>query len=215
MKYRTHRERVKAATLDCERNGEKLNIFKREARVEFYLIEDLQKSATECATRIEQAMQNGKYRTKAGLTDAMIQKRRYEAFAEALSVIIEIAMNRIWAGDYSGVTRMIPEHELMRAARAAKVSPKLKQIVEKMLNAGKDIMENNEDINIEIDELAEDIGIDMDTRDKMKGLHKDRISEKTIESAISELDKAFDDSRERAVAEKNGNTPNIPPTRLN
>lgn len=191
---RSHRSRVKAAQAIIPSLPEKISIFDREAFVEFFLLEDIEKLYTYRYKKV----QNKKKETREG---AFYQKKQLEKIHYLLYMLkkcIEVMEGKIDDGAYSDVWKAIHEHQLMVAAGNLKYLDNLVSLIETMLgDIDKEALElakKKRDADEFMDELEDH---DANAR-RVYGLP----SESEIEEVIEEVEVAIPDS-------KKNNKPNI------
>jgi hypothetical protein len=126
---RSHRARVKQANEYIKNSSERISIFDREAFVEFFLLEDIER-----LYKIRQSkVSSRKPETKEGI---FYQKKQREKIAYLLYMLkscIEIMFGKISEGRYSDVWKAIHEHALMVAAGREKYLDQLISLTEGML----------------------------------------------------------------------------------
>ncbi len=125
----SHRYRVQRANALIRRLGEQVSIFDREAFVEFFLLEDIDRL-------YRSRYQKVKDRDPATREGIFFQKKQLEKMhylIYMLTACIEVLNMKIDVGSYSDVWKAIHEHQLMVAAGNMKYLDNLVKMTEIML----------------------------------------------------------------------------------
>lgn len=180
---RSHRTRVKQANETLKNHPrykhERINIFDREAFVEFYLLEDIVKLYT---MRLENEM---KYvaQGRAGQKGNLSNIKKFTSVINIINAAMEVARASIDSADYSKVWSAIPEHALMYAANSVKHLPALRKLAIKMLRDLSDDESMAEEMSQGINEDLDDLESHEKNVRAVKGISEPETQE-TIEDII-------------------------------
>ena len=151
----SHRDRVARANEFVRKSPEKMSLIDREAVVEFYLLEDIER-LLEYRLQTEQQTV---YQTRAG---QLAQSRKIAKYTAAINVfrsMIEVSISQIHDGQYKDVWSNIPEHALMFAAGNTKNLKKLCEMAPKSLrdifDDANEAIEMHEGLQEALDELED------------------------------------------------------------
>ena len=164
MKIRSHAERVKKANEYVKKfraEGKSINIFDREAIVEYLLLEDLCNYAKDNVVELS---------SKGGRLAASTKAREYAALAKGLQTLTEVVYLKIQNGEYSSVWKMIPEHILMKMARSQKYLTQFIAIVTDMLKESKNDMQFAEFGYQKVDEEIDRIEAEIKNMDEINSV---------------------------------------------
>lgn len=125
----SHSARVKRANEYCKNSAEKISIIDREAIVEHFLLEDIERL---CKARLVRII-NSPNETSYGKRSGIAAERLLRATLHIITSAIEVSKNKIILGRYKDVWRAIPEGALMRAAKNMKYLDKMRSMLEELL----------------------------------------------------------------------------------
>ena len=128
---RSHRARVIAANEEVKRRPEKITIFDREALVEFYLLEDIERLYK---FRLEREVAKNPD-TPHGIKMKELNIELFANFINVFKSAAETAWGLIDNGNYKAVWRSIPEHQLMIASNSTKYLRKLAELANDILSS--------------------------------------------------------------------------------
>lgn len=128
---RSHRARVVAANEEVKRRPEKITIFDREALVEFYLLEDIERLYK---FRLEREVAKNPD-TPHGIKMKELNIELFANFINVFKSAAETAWGLIDNGNYKAVWRSIPEHQLMIASNSTKYLRKLAELANDILSS--------------------------------------------------------------------------------
>ena len=126
----SHGFRVKRAKEYVKNSPEKISIIDREAIVEFYLLEDIQRLYV---YRLNRAIQSPPRQTRDGAMSGASTQKILRSTLHLIQSAIEIAEDKINTGRYSDVWKAIPEGALMHAAGNLKYLEKMKEMLSELL----------------------------------------------------------------------------------
>lgn len=126
----SHGFRVKRAKEYVANSPEKISLIDREAIVEFYLLEDIQRLYI---YRLNKAIQSPPSQTRDGAMSSAMTQKILQSTLHLIKSAIEVAANKINMGSYSDVWKAIPEGALMRAASNIKYLEKMKEMLSDLL----------------------------------------------------------------------------------
>lgn len=126
----SHAERVKRAQRLIDQMPERISIFDREAFVEFFLLEDIERLYRYRYQKVE----SRKPITPEGIFAQKKQLEKMHYLIYMLVKCIEIMHGKLDEGAYSDVWKAIPEHQLKMTANNFKYLDRLIEITEDMLN---------------------------------------------------------------------------------
>lgn len=175
MKIRSHAERVKKANEYVKKfraEGKSINIFDREAIVEYLLLEDLCNYAKDNVVEMRAIVEGKgkKLSSKGGRLAASTKAREYAALAKGLQTLTEVVYLKIQNGEYSSVWKMIPEHILMKMARSQKYLMQFIAIVTDMLKESKNDMQFAEFGYQKVDEEIDRIEAEIKNMDEINSV---------------------------------------------
>ncbi len=147
----SHRYRVQRAKEFISRLGERVSIFDREAFVEFFLLEDIDR----LYHFRYQKVKSRKPTTREGIFYQKKQLEKMHYLIYMLTGCIEVFNMKIDVGSYSDVWKAIHEHQLMVAAGNMKylddlvkmTETMLKEVDEEALEIAHKMLENGEFMN--------------------------------------------------------------------
>lgn len=134
-----HKTRVQRANEYVRKSPERISIFDREAIVEFYLLEDIERLYKYRQDRVAERLPE----TEEGRIYRELQYEKLGYLLCMLKACIEVMQGKIQEGEFSDVWKAIHEHALMMAAGREKYLNQLISLVEEML---KDIDETTLEI---------------------------------------------------------------------
>ena len=133
-RIRSHMERVKAAKAHISSNGIKCSIFDREAFVEFFLLEDIERVYQDKYNKGKERQESGTTtRSKLGKKANELNVQKFFAIKELFKNIVEVTVEQLYAENYKLVWKSIPEHALMRAANSTKYLSDLKDMAKDLI----------------------------------------------------------------------------------
>lgn len=149
----SHSARVKRAKEFLKRYPEKVSLIDREAFVEFFLLEDIERLYKFRLKNIVSAAEATG--TLDGQLSSVAAERILSASLHLLRSAIEVSKNKILLGRYSEVWKAIPEGALMRAAGSTKYLEQMKamlvdllgQLSPESLRAMQVILKRNEELD--------------------------------------------------------------------
>lgn len=191
----SHKSRVQRAEEARRNSPEKISIFDREAFVEFYLLEDVERLYL---YRLEEE-QKKVVKTRAG---QMAKERNIQKFSAIIKVFrsaIEIAWGEITSGNYKSVWKNIPEHSLMVAANSLRYLPELRAIgVDLLKNLSEEALIAAKE-TVALDESLDEIEDHEANVRTVKGLP----SPEEINAVIREVEEAIPDRKAEVKADPN------------
>ena len=162
----SHRSRVKRANDYISKSPERISIFDREALVEFYLLEDIER-----LYEYRLAEEQKKHvQTRAGEMARSRNISMFSAIVQLFKSAAEVAWGEITSGNYRAVWSSIPEHALMVAAPNIKNLSKLRYLAVKMLRSLSEEAMAMVETNIAFEEDLDSIEDHEANVQKMKGL---------------------------------------------
>lgn len=147
----SHQYRVKRAKDLIDRLGEKVSIFDREAFVEFFLLEDIDRLYRSRYQKVKDRNPT----TREGIFYQKQQLEKMHYLIYMLTGCIEVMNMKIDSGSYYDVWKAIHEHQLMVAAGNVKylddlvkmTETMLKDVNEEALEAARRMLEKGEFMN--------------------------------------------------------------------
>lgn len=126
----SHGFRVKRANDYRKKSPEKISIIDREALVEFYLLEDIERLYL---YRLDRNIKKSATDTKYGKISGRAAQNILRSTLYLVKSAIEVSKNKIDIGRYSDVWKAIPEGALMRAASNMNYLDKMKEMLGDLL----------------------------------------------------------------------------------
>ncbi len=188
---RSHKERVRQANDTLKNNSryniERISIFDREAFVEFYLLEDIERLYRMRLANEEAYVPQGRADERGRVANI----ERFKAIINLFQAAIGACRAAISAGLYKAVWKAIPERALMVAANSVKRLPVLREIVGDIL---RDLYKDKTFVELVLKGVNDDLD-DYDINDKNTREYYQLPTQDEIDEVIRSAEEVIPDKK--------------------